>query len=68
MIKTGPNFFFNDFNSLMFVNKALKYKFFHLKVQNFMFLLNSIENKALKSICIFLNFTLILRIIVEATS
>ena len=64
----GPKFFFNDFYSLIFVNKALKYKFFQLKVQNFMFLLNSIENKALKSNVFFLNFTPILRINVEATS
>ena len=61
-LKQGQNFFFNDFYSLMFVNKALKYKFFQLKVQNFMCLLNSIENKALKSKCIFLNFTPILKI------
>ena len=60
--------FFYDFHSLIFVNKAYKYKVFQLKVQNFMFLLNSIENKALKNICIFLNSTPILRIIVEATS
>ena len=66
--KSGPKIFFKDFYSLMFVNKALKYKFFQLKVQNFMFLLNSIENKALKSKCIFLNFIPILTINVEATS
>ena len=52
----------------MFVNKALKYKFFQLKVQSFMYLLNSIENKALKNKYIFLNFTPILKINVEATS
>ena len=58
--KTGPKIFFNDFYSFKFVNKALKYKFFQLKVQNVMFLLNSIENKALKSNCSFLDFTTIL--------
>ena len=46
--RTGRKKFFNDFYSLMFVNKALKYKFFQLNVKNFMFLLTSIENKALK--------------------
>ena len=60
--KTGPNLLLMIFT--INVNKALKYKFFQLKVQNFIFLLNGIENKTLKSICIFLNFTPVLRIIV----
>ena len=66
--KTGHFFFFYDFHGIMIVSKTVTYKLFQLKVSNVMFLLNSIENKALKSICVFHIFTLLLRIIAEATS